>query len=153
MIRGQLVWIILWVYLFLYIIHHVMHTCIMLTLFVLEAIVDSCWVGKEGRFVKEPSTSMSKSTNGESRLDWSEVRVAEIVKQLQVLIDVVASWTVPHIADNRSFCNQNERIIGEPSRVKHTSSEIAPVRNRQFPTWVNLCQRCLKSWRCKESES
>ena len=122
-----------------------MHTCIMLTLFVLEAIVDSCWVRKEERFVKESSASMSKSTNGESRLDRLEAKVAEIMKQLQVLIDVVASWTVPHIADDRSFCNQNERIIGEPSRIKHSSSEIAPVRNRQFPTWVNLCQKCLKN--------
>ena len=117
----------------------------MLTLFVLEAIIDSRWVRKEERLVKEPLASMSKSTNGESRLDRLEAKVAEIMKQLQVLIDVVASWTVPHTADDRSFCNQNERIIGEPSRIKHTSSEITPVRNRQFPTWVNLCQKCLKN--------
>ena len=70
---------------------HVMHTCIILTLFVLEAIVDSYWVRKEERLVKELSASMSKSTNGESRLDQLEAKVAEIMKQLQVLIDVVAS--------------------------------------------------------------
>ena len=66
---------------------------------------------------------MSKSVNEEYHLDRLEAKVAEIAKQLQVLIDVVASWTVPHIADDRSFSNQNERIIGEPSRIKHTSSE------------------------------
>ena len=104
-----------------------MHTCIMLTLFVLEAIIDSRWVGKKERFAKEPSASMSKSTNRESRLDRLEAKVAEIMKQLQVLIDVVASWTVPHIADDRSFCNQNERTIGDPSRTEPTSSEIAHV--------------------------
>ena len=111
-----------------------MHTCIMLTLFVKEAIIDSRWVRKEERLVQEPSASMSKSTNGEFRLDRLEAKVAEIMNQLQVLIDIVASWTVPHIADDRNLCNQNERIIGEPSRIKQTSSEIAPVRNRQFPT-------------------
>ena len=94
----------------------------MLTLFVLKAIIDSRWVRKEERLVQEPSASMSKSTNGESRLDRLEAKVAEIMKQLQVLIDVVASWTVPHIADDSSFYNQNEWIIGKPSRIKHTSS-------------------------------
>ena len=106
----------------------------MLTLCVWKAIIDSRWVGKEERFVKEPSASMSNSTNGESCLDRLVAKVAEIMKQLQVLIDVVASWTVPHIADDRSFCNQNERTIGDPSGTEPTSSEIAPVRNRQFPT-------------------
>ena len=37
---------------------------------------------------------------------------------------------MPHIADDRSFCNQNERIIGEPSRIKRTSSEIAPCKKQ-----------------------
>ena len=106
--------------LFIYVhhIHHVMHTCIMLTLCVLKAIIDSRWVGKEERFVKGSSTSMSESVNEESRLDQLEAKVAEMMEQLQVLTNIVTSLTVPSIANNRDLCNRNEKTIGESSRIK-----------------------------------
>ena len=119
-----------------------MHTCIMLTLFVLEAIIDSRWVGKEERFVKGSSTNMSKSVNEESRLDQLEAKVAEIAKQLQVLTNVVTSLTVPRIVDNRDLCNRNEMTIRESSRIKTIPSEIAPIRNGQLPQlWFTVVKK------------
>ena len=84
---------------------HVMHTCIMLTIVFQKAIIDSRWVGKEGKLVKGPSTNMSKSANEESRLDRLEAKVAEITEQLQVLTNAMAGLTVSCIANDRSLSN------------------------------------------------
>ena len=61
-----------------------------------------------------------------------EAKVAEMMEQLQVLTNFVTSLTVPRIANDRDLCNQNERTIGESSRIKTIPLEITPIRNRQF---------------------
>ena len=107
---------------------HLMHTCIMLTPCVVKAIIDSRWVRKGTRPTKR--TNMSGSENEGSRLDQLETKVTEITEMLQDMTNVVTSLAELCMANGRELCNQNGRIIGEPSKTKLTPSEAAPIRNR-----------------------
>ena len=54
---------------------------------------------------------MSESVNEESRLDRLEAKVAEIMKQLQVLNNDVTSLSVPCIASNRDFTTRMKESL------------------------------------------
>ena len=75
---------------------------------------------------------MNESANEGSRLDQLETKITWIIEILKVLTNIVDSFTVLRIDDNREMYNQNGKTIGEPSETKLPLSKIAPIKSRRF---------------------
>ena len=94
-------------------------------------------------------TVMSKSVNDESRLDRLEIKVAEIVEQLQAWTNVVASLAVHHVTSDKDSCDHSKKTIEEPSRTKTTSSEVIPARGRRFSKFGRPLSEVFKELKMK----
>ena len=87
--------------------------------------IDSRWVRKEGRLVKQPSASMSESVNEGSRMDQIEATMAKMAEHLLTLAANASNNAAPRAAGGSENERQEEPPIGMNDEAPAFDDDLA----------------------------